>query len=58
MNRKELQSLAETRLADAKVLLKNRRYDAAYYLAGYAIECALKARIAGRTRRNDFPDLV
>ena len=45
------------RLADAKVLLKNRRYDGAYYLAGYAIECALKACIAGRTKRHDFPDL-
>jgi HEPN domain-containing protein len=57
VNRKELQSLAEARLADAKVLLKNRRYDGAYYLAGYAIECGLKACIAGRTKRHDFPDL-
>jgi HEPN domain-containing protein len=49
--------LAEARLADAKVRLKNRRYDGAYYLAGYAIECALKACIAGRAKRHDFPDL-
>ena len=57
VNRNELQSLAEARLADAKVLLKNRRYDRAYYLAGYAIECALKACIARRTKRHDFPNL-
>jgi hypothetical protein len=28
----------------------------AYYLVGYAVECALKARIARSTRRHDFPD--
>ena len=28
----------------------------AYYLAGYAIECALKACIAKRTKEHDFPD--
>ena len=33
-----------------------RRFNGAYYLAGYAIECALKARIAQNTRKYDFPD--
>ena len=28
----------------------------AYYLAGYAVECALKACIAKRTKEHDFPD--
>ena len=28
----------------------------AYYLAGYAIECALKARIAAEFRANEIPD--
>lgn len=28
----------------------------AYYLVGYAIECALKACVAKRVRRHDFPD--
>jgi HEPN domain-containing protein len=42
---------------DANLLLKNKRYDGAYYLAGYAIECAFKACIAKRTKRHDFPDL-
>jgi HEPN domain-containing protein len=36
--------------------LKAKRFDAAYYLAGYVIECALKACIAKKTKRHDFPD--
>jgi hypothetical protein len=30
--------------------------DGAYYLAGYSVECALKACIAKMTQRHDFPD--
>ncbi len=30
--------------------------EGAYYLAGYAVECALKACIAKRTREHDFPE--
>jgi HEPN domain-containing protein len=41
---------------DARALLRARRYSAAYYMAGYAVECALKACIAKRTKRHDFPD--
>jgi hypothetical protein len=36
--------------------LRAHRYSAAYYMAGYAVECALKACIAKRTKRHDFPD--
>ncbi len=46
MNRSDLQNLATIRLRDAEVLLDNGRYDGAYYLLGYVIECALKACIA------------
>jgi HEPN domain-containing protein len=45
------------RIADARVLLRARRYAAAYYMCGYAVECALKACIARQTRSSDFPDL-
>jgi HEPN domain-containing protein len=38
-------------------LLGNRRYSSAYYLSGYAIECALKACIAKNFRRHEFPNL-
>jgi HEPN domain-containing protein len=54
-NRSEFKKLAMTRLDDAKVLLKNRRDSAAYYLAGYAVECALKACLAKKTRQYHFP---
>jgi len=41
----ELRRIARARLADAEALLKSRRYDAALYICGYAVEIALKARI-------------
>jgi HEPN domain-containing protein len=56
MERTQLQRLAETRLSDAEVLLSAQRWDAAYYLLGYCIECALKACIARQFRANDVPD--
>src|SRR5437660_4230643 len=56
MNRFDLQKMAEERVADASALLDAERYQAAYYLCGYAIECALKACIARKTREFDFPD--
>lgn len=55
MNRADFQKLAELRIKEAKVLLDSKRYEGAYYLAGYAIECALKACIAKKTKRYDFP---
>jgi len=57
MNRNELRRLSRIRLKEARVLLKARCFDGAYYLCGYAVECALKACIARATRRYDFPDL-
>jgi HEPN domain-containing protein len=39
------QQLAEDRLEDARILLDAGRWSAAYYLCGYAVECALKACI-------------
>lgn len=56
MNRNDLRALADIRLNEAKALLNKRLYDGAYYLSGYAIECGLKACIAKKTRRFDFPD--
>jgi HEPN domain-containing protein len=56
MNRTEFQELAKLRVKEAKVLLDNSCYAGAYYLAGYAVECALKACIAKLTREHDFPD--
>ena len=43
-------------MSEAKGLLSLGLYDGAYYLAGYAVECALKACIAKETKRHEFPD--
>ena len=56
MNRANLQQLAEKRLLESRALLAAGFPDGAYYLAGYAVECALKACIAKRTREYDFPE--
>jgi hypothetical protein len=48
VNRAQWQQLAERWLVDAKHLLDNHRWSAAYYLAGYAVECGLKACVLVR----------
>jgi HEPN domain-containing protein len=56
VNRTQLQQLAEERVRDAEALLKAGQWSGAYYLAGYAVECGLKACIAKLTNQYDFPD--
>jgi HEPN domain-containing protein len=56
MNRIDFQQLAELRLREARALFEADFPEGAYYLAGYAVECALKACIAKRTQQHDFPD--
>ena len=48
--------LAQIRMREARALLNAGFPDGAYYLAGYSVECALKACIAKGTRKHDFPD--
>ncbi len=55
LSRQEFQRLAEERLDDAKALLRAGRFGGAYYVAGYAIECALKACIASKIRAESWP---
>jgi len=55
MNRSDFQGLCRLRIKEADILLKNNCFAGAYYLLGYAVEFALKARIAKATRRHDFP---
>jgi HEPN domain-containing protein len=57
MNRADFQQLTEIRISESNALLDAGFPDGAYYLAGYAVECALKACIAMRTREYDFPEL-
>lgn len=56
MDRCDLQKLSSVRHQEAKVLFQSGQYSGAYYLAGYAVECALKACIAKLTQKHEFPD--
>jgi len=56
MNRIDLQTLANERLAEAKILLDAGKWSGAYYLAGYAVECGLKACIANLLKSEIFPE--
>jgi HEPN domain-containing protein len=56
VDRAELQRIAKERISDANVLLAARHWSAAYYLAGYAVECGLKACIAKLMKSEEFPD--
>lgn len=56
MNRATFQEICSLRRRDAAALLAARQFSGAYYLTGYAVECALKACIAKQVRRYDFPD--
>ena len=54
MNRTEFQELAEERVKDARNLLDAPSKDSwsgAYYLAGYALECGLKACVLALVER-------
>ena len=44
------------RLREAKALFSADEFSGTYYLAGYAVECALKACIARSTQQFEFPD--
>jgi len=56
VNRTDFQRLSDLRLKEAKALLDAGFPEGAYYLAGYAVECALKACIARKTQEFDFPE--
>jgi HEPN domain-containing protein len=56
MNREVLQRIAFLRVQEASALLDAGFYAGAYYLIGYAVECALKACIAKQVKQYDFPD--
>lgn len=53
---KDLRAIARARLRDAQVLLRSKRFDGAFYLCGYAVELALKARICRTLKWQGFPE--
>ena len=54
--RRDLETIARSRLREAKVLFRSGHYDGAAYLCGYAIELALKVRICRHLKWNGFPE--
>jgi HEPN domain-containing protein len=56
VNRVLFRQIAEERERDALGLINIGQWSGAYYLAGYAVECGLKACIARKTSQDDFPD--
>jgi hypothetical protein len=55
LNRKTLQSLAESRLEEGRILA-NSQWTGAYYMTGLAVECVLKACLARAVKEHDYPD--
>ncbi len=56
MNKTDLERLVDIRLKEANILFKSGNYHGAYYLAGYALECALKVCISKQVNQYDFPN--
>jgi len=56
LTKNDLERLAHVRLEDALFLLQANRSSSAYYLAGYAVELALKACIAKLMQPDVIPD--
>jgi hypothetical protein len=56
MNKRDLEILVDLRVKEARLLFENNCYEGAYYLLGYALECAIKACIAKQVKEYDFPD--
>jgi HEPN domain-containing protein len=56
VHRNDFKTVARLRVAEARCLLDAGHYAGAYYLCGYAVECALKAVIAKQFRQHSWPD--
>jgi HEPN domain-containing protein len=56
MTRDEWKARSRDFERSASVLLVNGQHSVAYHIAGLAIECALKAKIATLFRKNDVPE--
>lgn len=56
MNRNAFQQISRIRTREARALLDAGYYPGAYYLIGYAVECALKACVSKQVKRYHFPD--
>jgi hypothetical protein len=55
MTKQLLELLAVERLKESKLLLDQKCFNGAYYLAGYSIECGLKACIVKQINSHQIP---
>lgn len=56
VSKDDLEALSEVRIREATLLYEAHLYSGAYYLAGYAVELAIKACIATQIRTGFIPD--
>jgi len=56
VSKDDLEALSDARIREATLLYENQFYSGAYYLAGYAVELAIKACIAKHIRSGFIPD--
>src|ERR1700761_174624 len=56
MTRQLLIDLSRSRIKESKILFDNNEYNGSYYLAGYSVECALKACLSKTFRASKIPD--
>ncbi|MDR7156517.1 HEPN domain-containing protein [Sphingobium xenophagum] len=56
LRKEDLKALSAAKLADAQLLFRHDRWSNAYYLAGYAVELAIKACLAGQFYADAIPD--
>jgi hypothetical protein len=56
MTKHLLENLTRKRIKECEILLNNKCFSGAYYLAGYSIECGLKACIAKQINQHQIPE--
>lgn len=56
VSKDDLEALSDVRIREATLLHQNQFYSGAYYLAGYAVELAIKSCIAKHIRSGFIPD--
>lgn len=56
MHKEDFKKISRFRAREAKILYEHGRFDGAYYLLGYAIECSLKSCIASQIKNDTIPD--
>ncbi len=56
LSKEQLSTIAKSRLSEARILHRARKYDGAIYLCGYAVEIALKKKMCQALSWKGFPE--